>query len=198
MLDSLKKNKAVYMAAVGGAAALIARSIKKAEVIAYEDLGPEAIRKLEVEDFPVIVVNDCHGNDLYSRRVSRHIGKKLHRSFKRSLDIRGMKIKLQNENIASAFVAHIEKVSGEVASRCYQCGNCTGGCPVSFKMDYGPSQIIRMLQIGQEEEVQEANSMWICVGCMQCFSRCPQSVSAANIFEAFGRLRSGTARTIRR
>ncbi len=95
-----------------------------------------------------------------------------------------MKIKLKNEDIASAFVGHVEKVSGEVASRCYQCGNCTGGCPVSFKMDYGPSQIIRMLQIGQEKEVQSANSMWICVGCMQCFSRCPQNVSAANIFEA--------------
>lgn len=63
--DSMVKNRAVYMAAVGGAGALIARTIKKAEVIAYEDLGPEAIRKLEVENFPVIVVNDVHGNDLY-------------------------------------------------------------------------------------------------------------------------------------
>jgi heterodisulfide reductase subunit C len=95
-----------------------------------------------------------------------------------------MKIKLKNADISSEFVAHIEKISGEVSSRCYQCGNCTGGCPVSFKMDYGPSQIIRMLQIGQEEEVRGANSMWICVGCMQCISRCPQNVSAANIFEA--------------
>ena len=72
VLESLKKNKAVYMAAVGGAAALIARSIKKAEVIAYEDLGPEAIRKLEVEDFPVIVVNDCHGNDLFKAGVETY------------------------------------------------------------------------------------------------------------------------------
>jgi fumarate hydratase subunit beta len=55
----------VYLAAVGGAAALIARAIKKAEVIAYEDLGPEAIRKLTVEDFPAIVVNDCAGGDLF-------------------------------------------------------------------------------------------------------------------------------------
>lgn len=63
--DSMVKNKAVYMAAVGGAAALIARTIKKAEVIAYDDLGPEAIRRLEVENFPAIVVNDVKGNDLY-------------------------------------------------------------------------------------------------------------------------------------
>ncbi len=72
VLDSLKKNKAVYMAAVGGAAALVAKSIKKAEVIAYDDLGPEAIRRLEVEDFPAIVVNDCHGGDLFKEGVEKY------------------------------------------------------------------------------------------------------------------------------
>ncbi|WP_037030039.1 Fe-S-containing hydro-lyase [Psychrilyobacter atlanticus] len=61
----IKKHKAVYFAAVGGAAALIAKSIKKAEVIAYDDLGAEAIRKMEVVDFPAIVINDIYGNDLY-------------------------------------------------------------------------------------------------------------------------------------
>jgi fumarate hydratase subunit beta len=67
VLEAMRKHKAVYMAAVGGAAALIARAIKKAEVIAYEDLGPEAIRKIEVEDFPAIVVNDCKGGDLFTQ-----------------------------------------------------------------------------------------------------------------------------------
>ncbi len=70
--NSMVKNKAIYMAAVGGAAALIARSIKEAEVIAYEDLGPEAIRRLQVEDFPVIVVNDTHGNDLYEQGAAKY------------------------------------------------------------------------------------------------------------------------------
>ncbi len=63
--EAIKEHKAVYFAAVGGAAALIAKCIKKAEVIAYDDLGAEAIRRLEVEDFPAIVINDIHGNDLY-------------------------------------------------------------------------------------------------------------------------------------
>jgi len=63
--EACKKYKAVYFGAVGGAAALIAKAIKKAEVIAYPELGPEAIRKLEVENFPVVVVNDTYGNDLY-------------------------------------------------------------------------------------------------------------------------------------
>ena len=63
--ESIKKNKAVYFAAVGGAAALIAKSIKSSEIVAYEELGTEAVRKLEVVDFPVIVINDIYGNDLY-------------------------------------------------------------------------------------------------------------------------------------
>ena len=63
--ESLKKYKAVYLAAVGGAGALISKSIEGAEVIAYPELGPEAIRKVEVKDFPCIVINDMYGGDLY-------------------------------------------------------------------------------------------------------------------------------------
>ncbi len=63
--EAMKKYQAVYFAATGGAGALLARRVKKAEIVAYEDLGPEAIRRLEVEDLPVIVVNDVKGNDLY-------------------------------------------------------------------------------------------------------------------------------------
>ncbi len=65
VIDAMVKYHAVYFAAIGGAGALIAKCIKEAEVIAYEDLGPEAIRKLVVENFPVVVVNDIYGNDLY-------------------------------------------------------------------------------------------------------------------------------------
>ena len=65
VIESMIKNKAVYFAAIGGAAALIGKSIKKAELIAYEDLGAEAIRKLTVEDFPIVVVIDSNGNNLY-------------------------------------------------------------------------------------------------------------------------------------
>jgi fumarate hydratase subunit beta len=72
VVDAMKRFKAVYMAAVGGAGALIARRIKKSEIVAYEDLGPEAIRRLEVEDFPAIVVNDIWGNDLYVEGMKRY------------------------------------------------------------------------------------------------------------------------------
>ena len=67
VVESMKEHKAVYFGATGGTGALISGCIKEAEVIAYEDLGPEAIRKLVVEDFPLIVVNDAHGGDLYEK-----------------------------------------------------------------------------------------------------------------------------------
>ena len=62
---ALVQHKAVYMAAVGGAAAVLARHIKASRIVAYADLGPEAIQELVVEDFPVIVINDSHGGDAY-------------------------------------------------------------------------------------------------------------------------------------
>src|SRR3989337_2208091 len=72
VVEAMKKYKAVYLAAVGGAAALIAKTIKKAEIVAYEDLGPEAIRRLEVVDFPAIGVNDINGNDLFKIVVDKN------------------------------------------------------------------------------------------------------------------------------
>jgi len=70
--DAMKKYKAVYLAAIGGTGALISRTIKKSKVIAYEELGAEAIRCLEVEDFPAIVVNDIYGGDLYQEGKARY------------------------------------------------------------------------------------------------------------------------------
>ncbi len=69
VIESMKKNKAVYFAAVGGAGALLSKCIQSSEVIAYDDLGTEAIRKLEVENLPVIVVIDKEGNNLYETAV---------------------------------------------------------------------------------------------------------------------------------
>lgn len=74
--EAMKRYKAVYFAAVGGAAALIARSVKSSRIVAYEDLGTEAIRELEVEDFPVIVANDVLGNDLYEEGIRKYSRRK--------------------------------------------------------------------------------------------------------------------------
>jgi fumarate hydratase subunit beta len=63
--EALREHRAVYFGAIGGAGAVLSRYVKKLEVVAHEDLGTGAIRRLEVEDFPAIVINDCHGGDLY-------------------------------------------------------------------------------------------------------------------------------------
>ena len=70
--EAIKKHGAMYFAAVGGAGALISRFIKKAQVIAYDDLGAEAVRRLEVENLPVVVVNDVQGGDLYEEGKARY------------------------------------------------------------------------------------------------------------------------------
>ena len=69
---AIMKYKAVYFGAMGGIAALMAGCVKRADVIAYEDLGPEAIMRLEVEDFPVTVINDIYGGDLYQEGKARY------------------------------------------------------------------------------------------------------------------------------
>ena len=70
--DALKEYKGAYFGAIGGAGAVLSAFVKKLDVVAYEDLGTEAIRRLEVEGFPAIVVNDCHGGDLYQDGVKTY------------------------------------------------------------------------------------------------------------------------------
>jgi len=72
VLDAMKKYQAVYFAAIGGTGALIAKSIKKADIIAYPELGAEAVLKLEVENFPITVINDIYGGDLYRQGKAKY------------------------------------------------------------------------------------------------------------------------------
>lgn len=70
--DAMKKHRAVYFGAIGGAGAVLSRFVKKLEIVAYEDLGTEAIRRLEVEGFPAIVIDDCQGRDLYEEGMKTY------------------------------------------------------------------------------------------------------------------------------
>lgn len=72
VLEAIVRNESVYLAAVGGAGALLSKCIKESEVVAYDDLGTEAVRKLTVENFPVIVVADCAGNNLYETAIKEY------------------------------------------------------------------------------------------------------------------------------
>ena len=70
--EAMVRHRAVYFAATGGAGALLAQRVRSAEVVAWEDLGPEAVRRLVVEDFPLVVIDDVHGNDLYEEGAARY------------------------------------------------------------------------------------------------------------------------------
>ena len=72
VIDSIKKFTGVYFGATGGAAALISKSVVESEIIAFADLGTEAVRKLQVKDMPLIVVNDCYGGDLYKEGIEKY------------------------------------------------------------------------------------------------------------------------------
>ena len=108
-----------------------------------------------------------------------------------------MKIRIANDDIQSSEVRRLERVSGEDVKRCYQCGNCSGGCPVAYAMEIPPTKVMRFLQLGNIEDVRKANTMWLCVGCLQCYSRCPQGVSVAAILEGLRQevLRKGASKT---
>ncbi len=75
----------------------------------------------------------------------------------------------------------VSKISGENPFACFQCGDCTGSCPVSFAMDYGPRRMIHLIQLNLEEEVLKANTHWLCASCYNCTYRCPRNISFTRI-----------------
>ncbi len=95
-----------------------------------------------------------------------------------------MKIEISGSRVRSEFARTVETISGQNLFACYQCGNCTAGCPVSFGMDLSPHQVIRYTLLGLDEEVLSSNTFWICASCLQCTSRCPKGLDIARIMEA--------------
>src|SRR4030065_88331 len=91
------------------------------------------------------------------------------------------------------FVAKIEKISGQKLLACYQCGKCSAGCPMAAHMDVLPNQMIRMAQLGMQQQLLETKAIWMCVSCLTCNSRCPKGIKMAEAFEALRRtaLRAG-------
>lgn len=73
---------------------------------------------------------------------------------------------------------------GQGVWKCYQCGNCTAGCPVNFAMDLGPARLIRLVQLGMKEDALESNTPWVCAACITCTTRCPQEVDIAKVMDA--------------
>jgi heterodisulfide reductase subunit C len=92
------------------------------------------------------------------------------------------------------FVAKIEKISGQKLLACYQCGKCSAGCPMASHMDVLPNQIIRMAQLGMKEQLLATRTIWTCVSCLTCNSRCPKGIRIAEVIESLrmSALRDGT------
>jgi heterodisulfide reductase subunit C len=95
-----------------------------------------------------------------------------------------MKHTLFSYDLSSPFVYRVEKIIGQSVSKCYQCGNCTAGCPSNFAMDIGPARLIRLVQLGMKEECLQSNTPWVCAACITCTTRCPQEVDIAGVMDA--------------
>ena len=81
------------------------------------------------------------------------------------------------------FVHRVEEESGQKVSLCYQCGNCTAGCPYTFAYDIPVSQIMRLVQMGQKKTVLSSKSIWLCATCESCTTRCPNNIDVACIMD---------------
>jgi len=82
-----------------------------------------------------------------------------------------------------AFLEEFKKLSGDNPSLCYQCGNCTAGCPYSNYFDYPVSMIMRLLQTGQKETILNSRAIWLCATCETCTTRCPCNIDVAHIMD---------------
>ena len=95
-----------------------------------------------------------------------------------------MKIRISEETLLSESLEKVKELSEQNLQACYQCGKCSAGCPSIESMDIIPSQLIRLLQLGQVESALAAKTIWICAACHTCKVRCPRGVDLARIMEA--------------
>jgi len=93
-------------------------------------------------------------------------------------------LRISPARLSNTFMTQVEQISGQKILACYQCGNCSAGCPVSDHMDILPNQIIRMVQLGMDEQLMTSKAIWTCVSCMTCNTRCPKNVRIAEVIEA--------------
>jgi len=94
----------------------------------------------------------------------------------------------------SEFRRRIEEICGENVLECYQCGECTAGCPAAFAMDMSPNQVMRMAQLGLRDEVLSSSAIWLCAGCETCATRCPRGVALSKVMDACRQIAVGSGK----
>jgi heterodisulfide reductase subunit C len=87
------------------------------------------------------------------------------------------------ESVNWDFIEQVKKESGQNPSLCYQCGNCTAGCPFTHFFDYPVSQVMRLLQAGQKDTILNSKAIWLCATCETCTTRCPCEIDVTNIMD---------------
>lgn len=93
---------------------------------------------------------------------------------------------MKSVNLASSdrvFIRQVEEESGQTVANCYQCGNCTAGCPMNFAYDYPVHSLMRLIQIGQKEAVLSSRSLAYCATCETCTARCPNEIDVATVMD---------------
>lgn len=95
-----------------------------------------------------------------------------------------MRVKIKMGEEQRKFINRVNELSGQNVYKCYQCGRCSAGCPFSFEMDILPNQIIRMVQMGLEDEVIGSKTLYLCASCFTCQARCPKGIDMARVMEA--------------
>ncbi|MCX7020960.1 MAG: 4Fe-4S dicluster domain-containing protein [bacterium] len=95
-----------------------------------------------------------------------------------------MALTLELKRLQGDIERQVEALSGQVAAECYQCGNCTAGCPTAYEMEIKPNRVVRYLQLGFGEKLLKVNTPWICASCETCYTRCPKGVSVAAVMDA--------------
>ena len=96
-----------------------------------------------------------------------------------------MQIKITRKDINTESSYKIGEISGQNVFDCYQCGNCSSGCPVVDYMDIAPNQVLKLAQYGSIEEILQSETIWVCSTCLQCSTRCPKGIDVAKLMEAF-------------
>jgi len=95
-----------------------------------------------------------------------------------------VKVEILSERLNSNFAKKVKEISGEDINLCYQCGMCSAGCPIIFAMDLLPNQIIRLVQLGLEEDIAKSKTFWLCASCLTCSVRCPRELDLCKVMEA--------------